>query len=116
VTSWQVSRQARDREREARGEAEAIRIVEQARAQALTELIKTAAEGFREISASGAAHPSDVVALSFVNAVEQMLSSQALPEPLVIAEGAAGFPGIRGIRSRLLLSSREQRVEDRGPL
>ncbi len=77
VNSWQARWQRRAVERAARGEAEAIRIVEQARAQALTELINAVAEGFREMEAHGnAAQPGDVIALSFINAVEQMLARQ----------------------------------------
>ena len=77
VSNWQARWQRRAAEREARGEAEAIRIVEQARARALTELINAVEEGFRDITAHGnAARPEDVIALSFINAVEQMLDRQ----------------------------------------
>jgi regulator of protease activity HflC (stomatin/prohibitin superfamily) len=77
VSNWQARWQRRAAEREARGEAEAIRIVEQARGRALTELINAVEEGFREMAAHGnAARPEDVIALSFINAVEQMLARQ----------------------------------------
>jgi len=75
VSNWQARWQRRAIEREVSGEAEAIRIVEQARVQALTELINAVEEGFREMEAHGnAAQPGDVIALSFINAVEQMLA------------------------------------------
>jgi regulator of protease activity HflC (stomatin/prohibitin superfamily) len=103
VTSWGAEWRRRATERRARGEAEAVRILEQARAQALTELIYAVDEGFREISASGnVTHPDDVVALSFISSVEQVLSSQDLPDPLGMAD-----PGstIRAIRRLIALSA-----------
>jgi regulator of protease activity HflC (stomatin/prohibitin superfamily) len=103
VASWQAKWQRRAVEREADGEAKAIRIVEHARAQALAELVNAVEEGFRELEAhDNAAQPGHVIALSFINAVEQMLSSPDLPEAL---EGTGGAQAtIEDVR-RLIQSS-----------
>jgi hypothetical protein len=95
VASWQVEWQRRAAERLAHGDAQATRILEQARAQVLTELIHAVEEGFREMAASGAATPNDVIALSFVNAFEQMLSAQKAPESLGAASTRSTLQAVR---------------------
>jgi hypothetical protein len=95
VASWQVEWQRRAAERLAHGDAQATRILEQARAQVLTELIHAVEEGFREMAASGAATPNDVIALSFVNAFEQMLSAQKAPEALGVASTRTTLQAVR---------------------
>jgi hypothetical protein len=95
VASWQVEWQRRAAERLAHGEAQATRIMEQARAQVLTELIHAVEEGFREMAATGAAQPNDVIALSFVNAFEQMLSAQEAPESLGAASTRSTLQTVR---------------------
>ena len=95
MTSWQVEWQRRAAERLAHGDAQATRILEQARAQVLTELIHAVEEGFREMAASGAAQPNDVIALSFVNAFEQMLSAQEAPDALGTASTRSTLQTVR---------------------
>lgn len=83
IDSWKAKWQRKAIEREARGEAEAIQILEQARARALTELINSVSQGFKEIEANGnAVRPDEIIALSFINAIEQVLSRQDLPHSL----------------------------------
>jgi regulator of protease activity HflC (stomatin/prohibitin superfamily) len=94
LASWQAEWRRRAAEREARSEAEAIRILEQARAQVFTELIKAVEEGFREL-AKDAATPHDVIALSFVNAVEQMLASRDVPVWLGVDDTRSTVQAIR---------------------
>jgi regulator of protease activity HflC (stomatin/prohibitin superfamily) len=101
VNSWQVKWQRRANARRAEGEAEAIRILEQARAKALIELINAVEEGFREMAShDNGAQPGDIIALSFVSAIEQMLSQQNFPKPLEIFNTQSTLQEIR----RLMLS------------
>ena len=103
VSSWQAKWQRRVTERTARGEAEAIRIVEEARAKALTELVNAVEEGFRVMASHGnAAEPGKVIALSFVNAVEQMLAKKELPTSL---GGADPQRTLQNIQRRMLGST-----------
>jgi hypothetical protein len=102
VASWQVEWQRRATERLAHGEAQATRILQQARAQVLAELIHAVEEGFREMAAAGATGPNDVIALSFINAVEQMLAGQEAPESLGAASTRSTLQTVR----RLMLLDR----------
>lgn len=96
INSWQVKWQRRASVRRAEGEAEAIRILEQARAKALIELINAVEEGFREMAShDNGAQPGDIIALSFVSAIEQMLSQQNFPKPLEIFDTQSTLQEIR---------------------
>jgi regulator of protease activity HflC (stomatin/prohibitin superfamily) len=95
VTRWGVEWQRQAAERTACGEAQATRILEHARAQVLAEFIHAVAEGFREMAATGVATPNDVIALSFVNAVEQMLTGQNAPESLGASKTRSTMQSVR---------------------
>ncbi len=96
INSWQVKWQRRASVRQAEGEAEALRILEQARAKALIELINAVEEGFREMAShDNGAQPGDIIALSFVSAIEQMLSQQNFPKPLEVFDTQSTLQEIR---------------------
>jgi hypothetical protein len=102
VASWQVEWQRQAVERTARSQAQATRILQQARARVLTELIHAVEEGFREMvaqSTEGGATPDDVVALSFINAVEQIVSAQEAPDALGTASTRSTLQDVRRLMS-----------------
>jgi len=103
VVSWQTKWQRQTMVREARSQAEAIRIVEEARAQALTELIHTVSEGFQQ---NPRAEPGQIIALSFIDAIEQMYTVSHLQQS---PEGIEAQTTMQNLRRIMLLSDTQQR-------
>ncbi len=102
VERWQARWQRQATVQRAGGQAEAIRLVEQARARALADLIDKVAHSFRNLKrTTTAADERHIIALSFINAVEQMLSRQNLPQALAENNAPQTFQDIR----RLIESS-----------
>jgi regulator of protease activity HflC (stomatin/prohibitin superfamily) len=64
-----------------KGEAEYIRLVESARAQAQAEMIRTISEGFERAGAAKETTP-EMIALRFIEALEKMIQSPAVQQVL----------------------------------
>ncbi len=98
VSSWGVDLQQQTVVCTARSEAQATEILDSARAQVLTKFIQAVAQGFHQMVTKGAADgatPNDVIALSFINAVEEMLAAQDSPESPGVASTRSTFQTVR---------------------
>jgi len=105
VERWQAGWQRQAAAHRAKGQAEAIKIVEKARAKALADLIQKVGQGFRDLQKTNtAADERHIIALSFINAVEQMLSQQNLPRTI---EGGSAPQTFKDIRRLIETSGKE---------
>ena len=90
VKSWAAHWERRRLEREARGDAEAIRLIEEARADAQRQMIVSITEAFQQLADTGTPIPAHVIALRFIDVLEDMAASPAVQERLPAA--ALGMP------------------------
>lgn len=80
IETWAVTLEREMTKTQSKGEGETIQIMEEARAKALVDLIDNVAQGFQEITAkNGKAMPDEVIAFSFISAMEDMMTKQNLP-------------------------------------
>jgi regulator of protease activity HflC (stomatin/prohibitin superfamily) len=84
AASWRAGWEQRRLEKEAQGEAEAIRLIEEARADAQRQMIVAITEAFQQLADAGTPVPAHVIALRFIDVLEDAAASpsvqQLLPE------------------------------------
>jgi len=82
VKSWAARWERRRLEREAWGEAEAIRLIEKARADAQRQMIAAITEAFQQLADTQTPVPAHVIALRFIDVLESMAASPEVQELL----------------------------------
>ena len=90
VQGWRASWERRRTEREARREAEATRLIEQARADAQRQMITSITEALQQLKESGTPVPAHVIALRFIDVLEDVATSQSVKE--LLPEGMEEIP------------------------
>jgi regulator of protease activity HflC (stomatin/prohibitin superfamily) len=104
--SWKAGWERRRLEIEAQGEAEAIRLIEEARTDAQRQMIAALTDAFQQLEDAGTPVPAHVIALRFIDVLESVTTSPPvqglLPENveelparlrLLVAQSAAGQQG-----------------------
>lgn len=80
IDTWAVTLEHEMTRSQTKNEEKAIEIMEEARAKALVDLIDQVGRRFQDITAkNGKAMPEEVIAFSFINAIEDMMTKQNLP-------------------------------------
>jgi regulator of protease activity HflC (stomatin/prohibitin superfamily) len=97
VESWRASWERRRLEKEAQGDAEAIRLIEDARADAQRQMIVAITEAFQQLADTGTRVPAHVIALRFIDVLEDVAAAQPVRE--LLPEKVQGIPA----QLRLLL-------------
>jgi regulator of protease activity HflC (stomatin/prohibitin superfamily) len=97
VHSWAARWERQRLEREAEGDAEATRLIEEARADAQRRMIEAITEAFQQLADTGTSIPPHVIALRFIDVLDEMASSPDVQQWL--PEMARGVPD----RLRLLM-------------
>jgi len=97
VHSWAARWERRRLEREAEGDAEATRLIEEARADAQRHMIEAITEAFQQLADTGTSVPPHVIALRFIDVLDEMAASPGVQQWLPAA--ARGVPD----RLRLLM-------------
>jgi regulator of protease activity HflC (stomatin/prohibitin superfamily) len=82
VKSWAARWERRRLEREAQGDAEAIRLIEQARADAQRQMIVAITEAFQQLADTGTPVPAHVIALRFIDVLDDIVASPAVQQML----------------------------------
>ncbi len=75
VESWAARWERRRLEREAQGDAEATRLIEEARADAQRQMIVAITEAFQQLADTGTPVPPHVIALRFIDVLDEMAAS-----------------------------------------
>ena len=96
--SWKADWERRRLEIEARGETEAIRLVEEARADAQRQMIAAITEAFQQLADTGTPVSAHVIALRFIDVLEDVATSPTVQE--LLPENIQGLP----TRLRLLMA------------
>ena len=96
--SWKADWERRRLEIEAQGEAKAIRLIEQARADAQRQMIAAITEAFQQLADTGTPVPAHVIALRFIDVLEDVATSPTVQE--LLPENVQGLP----TRLRLLMA------------
>jgi regulator of protease activity HflC (stomatin/prohibitin superfamily) len=82
VESWRASWERRRLEREAQGDAEATRLIEEARADAQRQMIAAISEALQQLKETGTPVPAHLIALRFIDVLEDVAASQPVQELL----------------------------------
>jgi regulator of protease activity HflC (stomatin/prohibitin superfamily) len=90
VESWRASWERRRLEREAQGEAETTRMIEEARANAQRQMVAAINEAFQQLADTGTPVPAHVIALRFIDVLEDVAASQPVQE--LLPETAQDLP------------------------
>jgi len=88
--SWKAGWERRRMEGEARGDAEAIRLIEEARADAQRQMITAITEAFQQLADTETPVPAHVIALRFIDVLETVAASPPVQE--LLPETAQGTP------------------------
>jgi regulator of protease activity HflC (stomatin/prohibitin superfamily) len=91
VRSWAARWERRRLEREAEGDAEATRLIEEARADAQRQMIEAITEAFQQLADTGTSVPPHVIALRFIDVLDEMATSPDVQRWL--PQAARGVPG-----------------------
>ena len=102
VESWKSDWERRRMEREAQGEAEATRLIEEARADVQRQMIATITEALHQLAETGTSVPPQVIALRFIDVLENVAASQPVQE--LLPETVEGIPA----QLRVLLEQADQ--------
>jgi hypothetical protein len=94
---WKASWERRRLEREAKGEAEATRLIEDARVDAQRHMIAAFTEALQHLPRTGSPVPPHMIALRFIAVLEELAESQPMQE--LLPENVQGMPA----RLRLLV-------------
>jgi regulator of protease activity HflC (stomatin/prohibitin superfamily) len=76
--SWRARWERRRLEKEAQGDAEAMRLVEEARADAQRHMIVAITEAFQQLADTGTSVPAHVIALRFIDVLEDVAASPSV--------------------------------------
>jgi regulator of protease activity HflC (stomatin/prohibitin superfamily) len=87
---WRTSWERRRLEREAQGEAEAMRLTEEARADAQRQMIAAISEALQQLKETGTPVPAHLIALRFIDVLEDVAASQPVQE--LLPETAQDIP------------------------
>jgi regulator of protease activity HflC (stomatin/prohibitin superfamily) len=79
---WKANWKRRRLEKEAQGDAEATRLIEEARADAQRQMIAAITEALQQLSETGTPVPAHVIALRFIDVLEATAASQPVQELL----------------------------------
>jgi regulator of protease activity HflC (stomatin/prohibitin superfamily) len=88
--SWRVGWERRRLEREAWGDAEALRLLEEARADAQRQMIVAITEAFQQLADTGTPVPAHVIALRFIDVLEDVAASPSVQE--LLPDTVQGIP------------------------
>ncbi len=80
INTWQAEWSRQIKAEAGKGEADYIRLVESARAQAQAEMIRTISEGFDRAGSEARDIPPEVIAMRFIEAMEKMIQSPAVQQ------------------------------------
>ena len=80
--SWRASWGRRRREKKAQGDAEATRLIEEARADAQRQMIAAISEALQQMAGTDSPVPAHVIALRFIDVLEDVAASQPVQELL----------------------------------
>ena len=90
MASWKASWKRRRTEKEAQGEAEATRLIEEARADARRQMIATITETLQQLPRTDSPVPPRMIALRFIAVLEELAESQPVQE--LLPENVQGIP------------------------
>ena len=90
VENWRVTWERRRLETEAQGGAEAVRLIEGARADAQRQMIVAITEAFQQLADAGTPVPAHVIALRFIDVLEEAAASP--PVQALLPESAQELP------------------------
>jgi regulator of protease activity HflC (stomatin/prohibitin superfamily) len=90
AASWRAGWEQRRLEKEAQGDAEAIRLIEEARADAQRQMIAAISEALQQLKETGTPVPAHLVALRFIDVLEDVAASQPVQE--LLPETAQDIP------------------------
>jgi len=96
--SWKAVWERRRLEIEAQGEAEAIRLMEEARTDTQRQMIAALTDAFQQLEDAGTPVPAHVIALRFIDVLEDVTTSSPVQE--LLPESAQELP----MRLRLLIA------------
>jgi regulator of protease activity HflC (stomatin/prohibitin superfamily) len=105
--SWRAGWERRRLEIKAQGEAEAIRLTEEARADAQRQMIVAITEAFQQLADTGTPVPAHVIALRFIDVLEDVAASPSVQK--LLPERVQGIPA----KLRLLMEQATAGDEDR---
>jgi regulator of protease activity HflC (stomatin/prohibitin superfamily) len=88
--SWKAGWEQRRLEEEGKGDAEAIRLIEEARADAQRQMIVAITEAFQQLADTGTPVPAHVIALRFIDVLEDVTASSPVQE--LLPESVQGIP------------------------
>jgi regulator of protease activity HflC (stomatin/prohibitin superfamily) len=77
VQSWAAHWERRRLEREALGDAEAMRLIQEARAEAQRQMIRAITEAFQQLADTRTRVPTQIIALRFIDILEDLAASPA---------------------------------------
>jgi len=106
VESWRASWERRRLERKAQGDAETTRMIEEARADAQRQMVAAINEAFQQLADTGTPVPAHVIALRFIDVLEDVAASQPVQE--LLPETAQDVPA----QLRLLVEQASQAESD----
>jgi regulator of protease activity HflC (stomatin/prohibitin superfamily) len=82
VENWRAIWERRRLEKEAQGDAEAIRLIEEARADAQSQTIEIIIKAFQQLVDTGTPVPAQVIALRFIDVLEEVATASPVQELL----------------------------------
>ena len=85
IANWQAEWDRRIAAEVGKGEADYIRMVESARAQAQAEMIRTVSEGFERAGGVDENVATEVIALRFIEALERMIKNPGVQETIPVS-------------------------------
>jgi regulator of protease activity HflC (stomatin/prohibitin superfamily) len=90
AASWRAGWERRRLEKKAQGDAEAIRLIEEARADAQRQMIVAITEAFQQLADAGTPVPAHVIALRFIDMLEDAATSPSVQQ--LLPESVQGLP------------------------
>ena len=110
VENWRVTWERRRLETEAQGDAEAIRLIEEARAEAQRQMIVAITEALQQLADTGTPVPAHVIALRFIDVLEEAAASPPVRE--LLPETVQGLPAqLRLLMERTITGDGEQAIQ-----
>lgn len=108
--SWGARWERRRTERKAQGNAESIRLIEEARAEAQRQMIMAITEAFQQLADTGTPVRAHVIALRFIDVLEDVAASPPVQE--LLPETIQGLPAqLRLLVERTAAEDKDQTAE-----